>query len=110
VEGITELEAAVVLLVAHLIFHGDSSGDLSNHHCFSAFWLLDLSMRQVRGIVNNVEVVSFAMITLLRLGYLRRTRCASKVCSLHPKDSLKSLVTSLPDAFTRTDQALDIRT
>lgn len=35
---------------------------------FSTFWLLDLSMRQVRGLVNHVEVVSFAMIALVGLG------------------------------------------
>tara|TARA_B100001059_G_scaffold218449_1_gene238619 strand:- start:2080 stop:2763 length:684 start_codon:yes stop_codon:yes gene_type:complete len=67
VEGITELEAAAVLLVAHLIFHGDRSGNLSNHHCFSTFWLLDLSMCRLRGIVNHFDVASFAMITLAGL-------------------------------------------
>ena len=33
----------------------------------SAVWLLDLSMRQTRGMVNDVEVVSFALITLVGL-------------------------------------------
>ena len=33
----------------------------------SAFWLLGLSMRQTRGFVNDIELVSFAMITLVGL-------------------------------------------
>ena len=33
----------------------------------SAVWLLNLSMRQTQGMVNDVEVVSFALITLVGL-------------------------------------------
>ena len=32
---------------------------------FFAFWLLKLSMVQTRGIVNHVEVVSFAMVAIV---------------------------------------------
>ena len=33
----------------------------------SAFWLLELSMRQTRGIVNDVEVISFAIVAIVGL-------------------------------------------
>ena len=90
-EGITELEAAAVLLVAHLIFHGDRSVNLSNHHCFSTFWLLDLSMRQLSGIVNLGVVVSFAMVTLAGLGIIwTHVLCTQSVLITPKKNSQKA--------------------
>ena len=32
---------------------------------FSLFWLMELSMGQTRGVVNHVEVLSFAMIAVV---------------------------------------------
>ena len=60
----SQFRQGVILSFATALVQGISATII----VFSTFWLLDLSMRQVRGIVNHVEVVSFAMITLVGLG------------------------------------------
>jgi len=63
----------------------------------SAFWLLGLSMRQTRGIVNHVEVVSFAMIALVGL-YItcthilivrRKGTVSNKIANSHHHDTVE---------------------
>jgi nickel/cobalt transporter (NicO) family protein len=60
----SQFRQGVILSFATAIVQGISAIII----VFSTFWLLDLSMRQVRGIVNHVEVVSFAMVALVGLG------------------------------------------
>jgi nickel/cobalt transporter (NicO) family protein len=83
----SQFRQGVILSFATAIVQGISAIII----VFSTFWLLDLSMRQVRGIVNNVEVVSFAMIALVGLGItwthvlrLRNVLIASKNLTKKP--------------------------
>jgi nickel/cobalt exporter len=59
----SQLRRGVILSFAAALVQGLTAIVLVS----SAVWLLDLSMRQTRGMVNDVEVVSFALITLVGL-------------------------------------------
>ena len=85
----SQLRRGVILSFASALFQGLTAIVIVT----LAVWLLNLSMRQTRGMANDVEVASFALITLMglmimasRLWRLRKAFTADALSGQHKHD------------------------